>query len=105
MQVASGHNFGHSPLANTGQVGVPYSSSLTASGGTPPYTFSIIGGSLPPGLTLNASTGLISGTPTTAGTYPYTAQVEDSLDNIATANCHIVISIVVTNRPHIFAMT
>jgi hypothetical protein len=91
------------PLANTGQVSVPYSSSLTASGGTPPYRFSIIGGSLPPDLTLNGSTGLISGTPTMAGTYPYTAQVTDSLSNTATANCQIVISII--GRPHIFAMT
>jgi hypothetical protein len=50
------------PLA---QVGVAYSATLAASGGTAPYTWTIASGSLPAGLSLNASTGVISGTPTT----------------------------------------
>ncbi len=78
--------------AGTGQVGVAYSSALTASGGVAPYTFSIIGGSMPPGLTLNTSTGAITGTPTTAGTYNFTAQVVDSKGNTATSNCSIAVS-------------
>ncbi|HTO45284.1 MAG TPA: putative Ig domain-containing protein [Burkholderiales bacterium] len=45
------------------QVGVPYSFTLTATGGTPPYAWSLASGSLPAGLSLSAS-GLISGTPT-----------------------------------------
>ena len=49
------------------QVGMFFSSKLVATGGVPPYTFSIVSGSLPPGLTLNTSTGAITGTPTTAG--------------------------------------
>ena len=53
----------------TGQVGVPYSSALVASGGNTPYTFSIISGSLPPGLTLDTTTGAITGTPTNVGTF------------------------------------
>jgi hypothetical protein len=79
----------------TAQVGVPYSSALVASGGVPPYTFSIISGSLPPGLSLNPSTGAISGTPTQAGTFSFTAQVKDSSggqNNTTTANCTIVVS-------------
>ena len=76
----------------TGQVGVAYSSALTATGGVAPYTFSIISGSLPPGLSLNTSTGAITGTPTTAGTYNFTAQVVDSQGNTATANCSIVVA-------------
>jgi hypothetical protein len=55
------------PLPNA-QVGVPYLFTLTARGGVPPYTFAVVTGVLPAGLTLNAATGLISGTPTTAVT-------------------------------------
>ena len=63
---------------NFGQVGQPYVSSMVAAGGTPPYSYSIITGSLAPGLTLNSSTGAISGTPTAAGTFSYTCRVTDS---------------------------
>lgn len=80
--------------ASSGQVGVSYSSSLTAGGGVPPYTFSIISGSLPPGLTLNSSTGLISGKPTQASTFSFTAKVVDSSGNstidTVTTGCTIV---------------
>jgi hypothetical protein len=68
----------------TAAVGVPYSAFLVVAGGVPAYTFAIIGGSLPTGLTLDTSTGEISGTPTTAATYTYSAQVTDSLGNTAT---------------------
>ncbi|HID92515.1 MAG TPA: hypothetical protein EYP60_00330 [bacterium (Candidatus Stahlbacteria)] len=61
-----------------GQVDVYYSVTLTATAGTTPYTWSIIAGSLPPGLSLNSATGVISGTPTTAGTYNFTVKVVDS---------------------------
>ncbi len=80
----------------TAQVGVPYDAFLVVTGGTPPYTFSIASGSLPPGLTLDTSTGEISGTPTLAGTYDYTAQVMDSSSPALTATtspgCEIVVS-------------
>jgi hypothetical protein len=67
-----------SPLPN-GTVGVPYSQPLQATGGTQPYTWSLIGGtSLPAGLFLNASTGVISGTPTTAQTTNTLIKVADS---------------------------
>lgn len=51
-----------------GTVGVTYTVPLTASGGQPPYTWSIASGSLPDGLALAEATGTISGTPTAAGT-------------------------------------
>ncbi len=63
----------------SGQVGVAYSTTLAASGGTKPFTWSITSGTLPAGLSLNASTGAITGTPTaTASSTPLTFQVQDS---------------------------
>ena len=52
-----------------------------------PYTYSIVSGALPAGLTLNSSTGAVTGTPTTAQTSGFTAKVVDSLGNIATSTC------------------
>lgn len=80
------------PLVNTGNTGVAFTSTLQASGGVAPYTFAIIGGSLPPGLTLHASTGVIDGTPSASGSYIYTAQVTDTNGRTATATCSIFIA-------------
>ena len=79
-----------SPPAGT--TGTPYTTTFPVTGGVPPFTFSITSGSLPPGITLNTSTGVASGTPTLAGTYPFTVQVEDSNSHIASVACSIVIS-------------
>jgi putative Ig domain-containing protein/BACON domain-containing protein/matrixin/Ig-like domain-containing protein/S-layer family protein len=79
-------------LAN-GTVGTAYSQSVLATGGTLPYTWSLVQGqgTLPPGLSLNAASGLITGTPTTAGTYNFTAKVTDA----ASATAQKALSIVV----------
>ncbi|NHQ93027.1 autotransporter domain-containing protein, partial [Janthinobacterium lividum] len=55
-----------------------YSATLTAAGGTAPHTFSISSGALPAGLTLNAATGVLSGTTNVAGSFPLSIQVTDS---------------------------
>lgn len=59
-------------------VGSSYSQTLQITGGTSPYTWSITSGSLPNGLLLNPSTGVISGTPTVPGTFNFTVQVRDA---------------------------
>ena len=61
-----------------GEVGATYSATLAATGGTTPYTWALTGGALPPGLSLNASTGAITGTPTATGPASATFQVTDS---------------------------
>ena len=60
------------------QVGVSYSQTLTVSGGPGPYTFSLSWGELPPGLTLNHTTGTISGNSTRIGTFNFGVHVTDS---------------------------
>ena len=60
-----------------GKVGEAYSQTLTADG-TTPITWNIIGGTLPESLTLNETTGKISGTPTAAGTASFTVKAENS---------------------------
>ncbi len=55
-----------------------YGSNVSATGGTTPYTWSIVSGSLPSGVTLDSGTGLISGTPATFGAFNFTVRVTDS---------------------------
>lgn len=75
-----------------GTQSVAYNATLGAAGGTPPYTWSVISGSLPAGLTLDAGSGLISGTPTTPGTSLFQIQVADSAGAFAQANLQVVIN-------------
>jgi uncharacterized repeat protein (TIGR01451 family)/fimbrial isopeptide formation D2 family protein len=79
------------PSPPSGEVGVAYTDQLTVSGGTSPFTWSISSGSLPPGLSIGSSTGLLSGTPTTAGTYPFTVKVTDNAGLSATEATSITI--------------
>src|SRR5207249_8342455 len=71
-------------------VGVAYNQSVTASGGTGPYTFSKTAGALPAGMTLNSS-GAITGIPTTTGTASFTVQALDSLNNVGSASYNLTV--------------
>ncbi len=75
-----------------GQVQQSYQATILVSGGSALYSWSIVAGSLPTGLTLNSATGQITGTPNQSGTFPFTAQVKDSLNATATTNLSIAIS-------------
>jgi len=73
-----------------GKVGASYSQALTVTGGTPPYTFTVSVGSLPPGIALSGA--VIGGTPTVPGSYTFTVQVTDSASATATQQFTIVIT-------------
>ncbi|MGC3996301.1 MAG: Ig-like domain repeat protein [Anaeromyxobacter sp.] len=72
------------------RVGVPYSGTLAALGGQGPYSWTLAGGSLPAGLTLGAG-GVVTGTPTAAGTVTFTVQVTDAAQ--ATAQRSVTLSV------------
>ncbi|MGB9081028.1 MAG: S8 family serine peptidase [Desulfuromonadaceae bacterium] len=70
---------------------VPYSTTLAASGGTTPYTWSISSGKLPAGLSLAGSTGVISGSPTKIGTSKFKIMVRDNKGTMVTKNLSITV--------------
>ncbi|MFI5927686.1 fibronectin type III domain-containing protein [Micromonospora sp. NPDC051543] len=75
-----------------GKAYVPYQYQLTVSGGTSPFVWSVSSGNLPPGLSLDPVTGLLAGTPTASGTFPFTVRVTDSFDQSDTRGVQLVIS-------------
>ncbi len=84
-----------SPVAGSltaGQVSTAYTQSVTASGGTGPYTYAVTSGALPAGLTLNTNTGDISGTPTTAGTANFTITATDANNDTGSAAYSLLIN-------------
>ena len=84
-----------------GQVGTAYSQALAATGGVTPYSWSVTG--LPPGLSVNPATGVISGTPQTPGTDTFTVTVTDAENPAMTASKQL--SIVVKPAPLMITTT
>src|SRR5438093_2698805 len=86
----------------SGEVGANYSASLSASGGSRPYTWSISSGGLPNGLVLS-SAGDITGAPTSTGNSSFTAKVTDDSGMTDTQSLQITIypalSITISSLP------
>jgi len=75
-----------------GTAGIPYSQALSAVGGVSPYHWTLSSGSLPPGITLTSSTGVLGGTPTSSGSYLFVITATDSVSNTANTTLSIVIA-------------
>jgi len=72
--------------------GASYSATITASGGTAPYTYSVSTGSLPAGLTLNSGTGAISGVPAATGSFSFIIEATDSYSFTGTQNYTLTVN-------------
>jgi hypothetical protein len=91
------------PVTLTGSLpnatlGVPYTQTLTAHGGLPPYTYTLTAGSLPPGITLSSG-GVISGTPTAVGASSFTVKATDSQSTPQSASLPLVLLVVYPTTP------
>jgi len=80
----------------SGTLNYNYNTTLGATGGITPYAWSVTSGGLPPGLNLDSNSGVISGTPTVLGDYPFTVQVADSQSPPTTATAPLSISVSAT---------
>jgi len=77
-----------------GRIGTAYAApALAATGGIQPYSWSIVNGALPAGLSLAAGTGVISGTPTVGGSYTFTVRATDTGNPQQTANQSLTLKI------------
>ncbi|MDX2269231.1 MAG: Ig domain-containing protein [Bryobacter sp.] len=77
--------------AFSGELGVPYNSTAVVLGGTAPYQFRLLEGSLPAGLSLNAATGQVSGRPSETGALAFIVAVTDASGLSTAARCGIAI--------------
>jgi type VI secretion system secreted protein VgrG len=87
----------------SGTVGVPYSQTLSGSGGTAPYIFAVSSGTLPAGLTLTPA-GLLSGTPTTAGSSTVVIRGTDANGCFAERPYSMLVLVPVPTLPQVFAI-
>jgi hypothetical protein len=95
LNVAAGVTIAACPVA-TASAGQRYTATLNAAGGTPPYVWSLGGGSLPSGITLAPETGTLAGTPTGAAESSFTLRVTDAVSGTATRSCTISVAVSLT---------
>lgn len=72
----------------------PVANGLSFSGGVPPFQFKLTSGALPPGVKLNAESGLVSGIPSTIGTYQFSVSINDSFSTPETASTSLRLTVV-----------
>jgi hypothetical protein len=82
---ASDLRFQTTSLPNA-SIGRPYSATIVATGGTPPLQWQVVQGKLPPGINLQPTSGILSGTPTAPGNYSFAVAVSDATPTTITAN-------------------
>jgi hypothetical protein len=92
----------NNPPLPMGIIGTPYTQSLSASGGVPPYVWSVTSGSLPPGLNVQPGAATISGTPSGPGSFNFSVVVSDSESPKASVVLNLNILVVAPESvPHI----
>jgi hypothetical protein len=88
------------PGTSFGKAGQPFDAFLSFSGGKPPYTFEVVAGALPSGLTLDPNTGEISGViGSTAGAFYFTIRITDANGRTAEVSCVIFVAPIESNTP------
>jgi large repetitive protein len=80
------------PAAKASEVGVPFTLNPSATVGAAPLAWSVTGGSLPPGLRLDAGTGAVSGAPTSAGSFSATLAVSDAVASRAWVDVKVTVA-------------
>ena len=82
-----------------GEVGQTYQNSLAATGGTPPYVWSVASGALPNGLAVNSASGIISGQPSAVGAFTFAVSVQDSSKAKTSAQSQMSVQITAASDP------
>ena len=98
VTILAGPSITSDPLPG-GEVGVAYDTTPTAGGGAGELTWSVTGGRLPDGLTLDPSTGGVSGTPTTPGTWPFTLSATDGAAQVASQSESVTVDPALAQLP------
>jgi large repetitive protein len=85
-----------SPLGSlpqpSGEVGLRFAKTFTATGGSGSYRWALVSGALPPGVELDATRGAITGTPQTAGTFAFALTATDSEGRVANASAALAVA-------------